>query len=350
MPFVMKETQFVLDNAHSLFNHCHASTIVRVPNSERLLTAFFAGDKEGSGNTAIWLAIKEGNDWQPAQPVVKNLGVAHWNPVLHVDPSTGNIWLFYKTGPDVHSWTTQYVISKDGGNSWSLPSELVSGDVTPRGPVKNKVLVMSNGEWLAPGSVEDDRYWDAFVDISSDNGQHWQRVDIPIAHHQGGQAEHEIWQGLKDDALWETDLQRVFQWDGVIQPTLWGSQPGHVHAMMRSTRGKIYRSDSTDYGRSWCPAYATTLPNNNSGIDVVSFADGLLALVYNPNSGNWSRRYPISVSLSSDNGSTWSEPFDLLDGEGEFSYPAIIAENNTLHVTFTWNRKNIVYQQLIATQ
>ncbi|WP_204265831.1 exo-alpha-sialidase, partial [Klebsiella pneumoniae] len=95
-------------------------------------------------------------------------------------------------------------ISKDGGNSWSLPSELVSGDVTPRGPVKNKVLVMSNGEWLAPGSVEDDRYWDAFVDISSDNGQHWQRVDIPIAHHQGGQAEHEIWQGLKDDALWET--------------------------------------------------------------------------------------------------------------------------------------------------
>ena len=146
MPFVMKETQFVLDNAHSLFNHCHASTIARVPNSERLLTAFFAGDKEGSGNTAIWLAIKEGNDWQPAQPVVKNPGVAHWNPVLHVDPSTGNIWLFYKTGPDVHSWTTQYVISKDGGNSWSLPSELVSGDVTPRGPVKNKVLVMSNGE------------------------------------------------------------------------------------------------------------------------------------------------------------------------------------------------------------
>ena len=28
---------------------------------------------------------------------------------------------------------------------------MVSGDVTPRGPVKNKVLVMSSGEWLAPG-------------------------------------------------------------------------------------------------------------------------------------------------------------------------------------------------------
>ena len=28
-------------------------------NSERLLTAFFY-DKEGSGNTAIWLAIKRG--------------------------------------------------------------------------------------------------------------------------------------------------------------------------------------------------------------------------------------------------------------------------------------------------
>ena len=71
--------------------------------------------------------------------------------------------------------------------------------------------------------------------------------------------------------MWETDLQRVFQWDGDTTNTM-GIQPGHVHAMMRSTRGKIYRSDSTDYGRSWCPAYATTLPNNNSGIDVVSFA------------------------------------------------------------------------------
>ena len=346
MPFIAQKMQFILAEDHTLFHNCHASTLVKVPGTERLLVAFFAGDKEGSGNTAIWLAEKEKDNWQNIRPIVEKQDVAHWNPVLHVDNVTGNIWLFYKAGPDVHQWTTWYVISTDGGKNWSESHPLVSGDNTPRGPVKNKVLVMSNGEWLAPGSVEDNQYWDAFVDISSDRGEHWQRVDIPLAHRQEANSNQDVWQGLKNDALWETDLTTVFQWDGIIQPTLWESRPGHVHAMMRSSRNYIYRSDSADYGRSWCPAYQTALPNNNSGIDIITLADGLLVLVYNPVSGNWSRRYPISVSTSSDNGNTWSEPLDLLDGEGEFSYPAIIAEQGTLHITYTWNRKNIVYQQL----
>lgn len=346
MPFIASKMQFVLVEDHTLFHNCHASTIVNVPGTGRLLVAFFAGDKEGSGNTAIWLAEKETNRWQNIRPIVEKQDVAHWNPVLHVDNVTGKIWLFYKAGADVHQWTTHYVTSIDGGKNWSESSPLVAGDNTPRGPVKNKVLVMSNGEWLAPGSVEDNQYWDAFVDISNDSGEHWQRVDIPLEHRQEVASNQDVWQGLKNDALWETDLARVFKWDGIIQPTLWESQSGHVHAMMRSSRNYIYRSDSEDYGRSWCPAYQTVLPNNNSGIDIITLEDGLLVLVYNPVSGNWSRRYPISISVSSDNGNTWSEPLDLLDGEGEFSYPAIIAEHGTLHITYTWNRKNIVYQQL----
>lgn len=114
--------------------------------------------------------------------------------------------------------------------------------------------------------------------------------------------------------------------------------------MMRSTRGQVYRSDSQDYGRSWSPAYATSLPNNNSGIDAATMDSGLLVLAYNPIAGNWGRRYPISLCFSNDNGMSWSPLLDLESGEGEFSYPAIVAEGRTLHVTYTWNRKNIVYQ------
>lgn len=347
MQLSQQPSQFLLDAQHQLFNNCHASTLVVLPESGDLLVAYFAGQKEASGDTAIWLSRCVDGQWQTAQRTIAEDGLAHWNPVLHYQ--FGTLWLFYKVGPDVHHWTTRYVTSGDGGRNWSKPMELVEGDNSPRGPVKNKLLEMSNGEWLAPGSVEDDRYWDCFVDISADLGESWQRVDIPIRHIQSGPVNgNDVWQGIKDDALWETDVNRVFQWDGVIQPTLWESEPGHIHALMRSTRGRIYRSDSVDYGRTWCPAYPTDLPNNNSGIDVVSMDNGLLVLAYNPIEGNWNRRYPISISYSLDNGKNWSVPLDFESKEGEFSYPAIIADGQNLHMTYTWNRKNIIYQPITA--
>lgn len=33
-------------------------------------------------------------------------------------------------------------------------------------------------------------------------------------------------------------------------------------------------------------------------------------------------------------------------GEGEFSYPAIVQQGGVIHLTWTWNRKNIIYQTL----
>ena len=55
-----------------------------------------------------------------------------------------------------------------------------------------------------------------------------------------------------------------FPGEGVIQPGVWESRdkPGHCHMTMRSSVGCIIQADSTDYGRTWGPAYRTSLPNN----------------------------------------------------------------------------------------
>lgn len=345
MAFTLKKRQPLLADDQQDFAQCHASTLVALPEKNTLVAAFFAGAKEGSGDTAIWLARSENGVWQPAVKVMSQPGVAHWNPVLHYQRQ--RLWLFYKVGKDVHSWITRVAVSDDQGLTWSAPRELVAGDPQPRGPVKNKLLVMSNGEWIAPASTENARFWDAFVDISADQGESWYQVAIPIEHQHGEAAdESALWQGLKQDALWECDLTQVMQWDGVIQPTLWESKPGYIHALMRSTRGYIYRADSSDYGRSWCPAYATALPNNNSGIDVVRLDNGDIVLACNPVAGNWGRRYPVALLRSVDNGATWSQPWVLEEGEGEFSYPAIVQQGGLIHLTWTWNRKNIIYQTL----
>lgn len=346
----MKVTQAsrhtLLPEDHDFFENCHASTLVILDNGD-ILVSFFAGSKEGAGDTAIWLTRCRAHVWQTPVPLVYEEGLAHWNPVLH--SQDGSIWLFYKVGPSVHAWTTRWIVSSDGGHTWSRPADLVMGDTLPRGPVKNKLLVLSSGDWLAPASIETEKNWDAFVDLSADKGRSWQRHDVPLVHPaQRAEAGKTIWQGLHNDALWESNLERVFSWDGVIQPTLWESLPGCVHMLLRSTRGHIYRSDSFDAGLTWCPAYATTLPNNNSGIDVAHFGDGRLALAYNPVPGNWSSRNPLSLSFSDDNGIQWGQPIDLerRAETDEFSYPAIIVAGNSLHITYTFNRRNIIHQEI----
>jgi len=338
-----QERSFLLPKEHGVFESCHASTIVELPGEE-LLAAFFAGGREGEGDTAIWMSRYMHGAWQAPARVFAEAGLAHWNPVLHAQGAT--VWLFYKVGPTVHDWTTRIAVSDDAGRTWSSPRELVPGDSAPRGPVRNKLIVLSSGEWLAPSSVETDQYWDAFVDRSADCGQTWQRSDVPIEHRQGAvTGGADVWQGLSENALWETDLERVFRWDGVIQPTLWESAPGHVHMLLRSTRGHAYRSDSADAGRTWSEAVATPLPNNNSGLDVVRLEGAGLVLAYNPVEGNWGHRSPISLAGSTDNGATWSHLSDMETEEGEFSYPAIIAGRSQVHVTYTWNRKNFVYHR-----
>ena len=129
---------------------------------------------------------------------------------------------------------------------------------------------------------------------------------------------------------------------GIIQPTLWEDGKG-IHALMRSSEGRIFRSDSRDGGRTWCGVYPTALPNNNSGIDLTRLENGILVLVHNPVGDNFGPRTPLSVSVSRDDGDTWTHICDLESEEGEFSYPAIVSRGNRIWLTYTYKRENIAY-------
>eukprot|EP00854_Cymbomonas_tetramitiformis_P010305 gene10305-12189_t len=118
---------------------------------------------------------------------------------------------------------------------------------------------------------------------------------------------------------------------GVIQPTLWESAPGKVHMMLRSSRGHkapVWRADSEDGGKTWGKVYRTTLPNNNSGLDVARLPRcGVLVLAYNPTT---EERYPLQLAISDDNGATWKHAYNTDTESGivkeghEYSYPAVV--------------------------
>jgi len=301
------------------FAECHASTLVQLSGG-RFLVAWFGGTHEGHDDVGIWAADRSEGGWSKPRLLAKAAPQPHWNPVLFRAPQ-GQVLLFFKVGPTVPTWHTWTMTSDDDGRTWSDPHELVPGDDLPRGPVKNKPIVLSDGTWMAPSSTETDDTWDVFVDRTEDGGRTWRAGELVVRD------------------------RTEFEGKGVIQPTLWESEPGCVHMLMRSTCGRICRSDSRDGGLTWSPIYRTDLPNNNSGIDLARLSSGTLVLVHNPVSENWGPRTPLSVSLSTDNGHSWRQRRDIETGPGEFSYPAVIPTREGLALTYTWRRERIAFWQ-----
>lgn len=309
----------VFDN-HPEFAQGHASSVLAV-NPGEYLVAWFGGTHEKHDDVSIWMARGDGTTWEAPRKVAKIRNDLHWNPVLFNAPD-GKLHLYFKVGKEIDDWETWVQYSEDKGKTWTAPKELVPGDRGGRGPVRNHNIVLSDGTWLAPASNEKNKVWNAFMDRSVDEGKTWEATPF-----------------LKFD-------RTLIPEEGVIQPTAWESSPGNVHILLRTSGGKIARSDSKDYGKTWSPIYLTDLPNNNSAIEVAHLGGEKIALIYNPVSGNWGDRNPINLAISVDNGQTWVidqiiEKGD--DPETEFSYPSILLDGEYLVMTYTWNRRKVAF-------
>ena len=301
------------------FGCVHSSTVIK--HKGQVYVTYFAGPREGSPHTHIWLQ----NVTEDRLMQITDQPGPHWNPVLF--EWLGDLYLSYKKGPHPWDWKTHIVLLNEN----PIFSHTIDG-----GPVKNKPLVMSNGQLIAGHSTEDTG-WECYASLLEPAD--WHHAD---GYHLDAR---ETWTNIPIDS-------GTISGQGVIQPTLWESKPGHIHMLMRSAMGVICRANSEDYGRTCGRAFPTNLPNNNSGIDVVAIGQvhvekGLfLYLVSNPVSSvrmAANTRTPLTISKSRDNGETWEHWFVLEKGSGEFSYPAIVydPEENQLLVTYTYNKHSI---------
>ena len=67
-----------------------------------------------------------------------------------------------------------------------------------------------------------------------------------------------------------------------IQPTVLFHKGGRIQMLCRSREKKIVETWSHDQGKTWTPVEATSLSNNNSGIDGITLNNGLHLLICNP--------------------------------------------------------------------
>jgi predicted neuraminidase len=320
---------------------CHAATIVELAPGA-FLAAWFAGTYEGHADVAIWSARYENGVWSEPVVLADEPGVSHYNPLLFRD-RTGLLWLFYKIGISVPTWTGMYRQSRDGGRSWSPPTMLPAGLL---GPAKNKPITLSNGDILCGTSAETWGSWACWVEIIADGGRRWTKHG-PVAA--PGAGRYEAGGETVVSAVWDESSGGLLlpkHFPGVIQPTLWEYAPGRVKMLMRSTQriGCVCASASDDYGRTWSAAERLSIPNPNSGLDAVRLTDGRILLVCNPVPEG---RTPLSVLASDDNGATWPGRIDLETGLGEYSYPSVIqAEDGHIHVVATHERRRILHYVL----
>jgi len=304
-------SEFIYEKAD--FPSCHASTVVETSNG--FLAAWFGGTYERHPDVCIYTSENMGGNWSAPKPVADGiindtLRYPCWNPVLF-KRNNGDIVLYYKVGPSPREWWGEYKISNDEGKTWSeatsIPDNLL-------GPIKNKPVALADGNILYPTSFETPDKWNIYIETSDQNLENWQKTDID---NNGFNA---------------------------IQPTVLFYEDGKIQLLCRSEEKKIVESWSSDNGKTWSPVQATSLINNNSGIDAVTLKNGLQMLVCNPIENG---RNKLALKTSAD-GINWFDVYVLEDQpEGEFSYPAIIQANDeTIHITYTYNREKIKHVHL----
>jgi predicted neuraminidase len=57
-------------------------------------------------------------------------------------------------------------------------------------------------------------------------------------------------------------------------------------------------------------------------------------------------RTPLVIGFSADNGQSWRNSVVLEEEQGEYSYPAIVAQGQVLYITYTWKRERIAFWKI----
>ena len=129
---------------------------------------------------------------------------------------------------------------------------------------------------------------------------------------------------------------------GNIQPTVVRRSDGILVAYMRDAGpppNRLQVSISNDNGLTWSSPTQSKLPNPDSGAEVIRLANGSWALAYNDTEKG---RHSLAVSVSDDEGKSWRwtrhlELDQRVHGAGQFHYPSIIqTRDGLIHVTYSY--------------
>lgn len=304
-----KGTIFDYDLQHP---SCHAATITELANGD-IFAVWYAGMYEASADQVLMCSrIPFGSSgWTAPKVLYDTANTPDGNAVLFTD-DLGRVWLFWNVmlGDGWDSCNVQYILSTDNANTWSEP-KVMRDELGWM--LRNKPIVLENGDYLLPVHNEKNDDWYSMVWISEDKGVTWQ------AH------------------------GHISTPGGCIQPTIVQRQNGSLLMFLRTRDSYVFKSESFDNGRTWTPAAQTAFLNSNSGIEMIKLRSGAIVMAFNNVS---SGRTPMSVIMSTDDGRTWLPQKDIETASGEYSYPTMIQSmDGNIHLIYSNGFVDLIFEQ-----
>ena len=212
-------------------------------------------------------------------------------------------------------WTRK---TTDGGRTWlpARPANIQSGHAS------NDSVLLPDGTivFASTSSEIKDRYFGAVrVYLSHDDGETWEKGALLSA------ADGNL---IREPAL-------CLRPGGVIRmftrtcpgATGWGDG---VRSLVS------YTAESRDGGVTWSDPEPTTILNNESKIDVLSWDDDTILMAYNNTPvADWHERSPLTLVVRAGEGRTWHNLLDLAPAPGNKCQPAMCkGPDGRLHVIY----------------
>lgn len=295
--------------------HYAREPILRRLAGGRLVCLHYAGGPTEPHDENVALVTRsddDGDTWSAPEVLFRHPVRGVWVTELFTD--AGDPCAFVHTLEaashycDLHTFRS---FSRDGGLTWSEPATLPggAGHVSVR-----QGLVLADGTWLFPvywQEVVDGFAWQRPVDSAARKKRAWRfRCGVLRSENAGKSFTLHGWLGHPDYQLWEPNVALLGDGSLMMLMRVSGVEPG-----------VLWRSDSTDGGRSWSRPHPTDIPNPSTKLTLLAH-EGAVILLNNP-APEIGRRKPLSLWVSRDDGATWPTRLVLADhpaGRGVY-YP-----------------------------
>ncbi|MCP9755419.1 exo-alpha-sialidase [Lacihabitans sp. CCS-44] len=341
--------------------HVHASSLVVLPNDDKLIVWFEGSGERTSDDVKIMGSRleKSKNKWSEPFLMADTPNIPDCNPVLFLNAKNqlflvwiavqANKWeqsiLRYKissnyqnSGPPVWDWQDNILLKPNDSFAVEVEKklkelpELTAGwagyaakydDMimeASKDPVKRsfgwmtriKPLILADGKIVLP--LYSDGFNMSLMAISEDHGQSW-RPSSPLVGR------------------------------GPIQPAIIKKKNGHLFALLRDSGdepSRVQKSESYDEGETWTAATKTDIPNTAS-VELLVLKDGRWAFVGNDQTDG---RYRLSLYLSDNEGQTWERKYDIENDSTKkksYSYPSLIqSSDGNLHISYSFHEEKMI--------
>lgn len=309
-------------------NKLCCDTMVReMPDGSWVMVMLGGGDREPDPANDIFISrsTNEGRSWSPLEKI--SVGVKEQDPTRSLVPTElvvhrSECWLYFANHRGRFTdWTTWCVRSKDSCRTWSKPEPIP--DQIHRSTFVRNSFVRRNGELVI-----------AY--------QHYLSPDGPINPRNGIMVSKN--HGRTFELFGDIRISDDNHYSGFAENTVVELPGNRMVMLIRADKlgGVLFRSDSSDGGRTWTKARPTDIPNPGSKATLYSLGGEAVALLHNPNP---KVRNPLSLWISFDGMKTWPYRRDLATTPGRLNYPDgfVSRDRKYLHLAYDENRFRAVY-------